>query len=85
MTSGELLRLLELVQRLKTETQILEIKAEEVSYPTGLYDTLYNFSNQDEGGIILFGVNEKDNFNEDCVMNKCCFLLHTYMQIYRIY
>lgn len=64
MTSVELQRLLEQVQRVKTETQTLEIKAAEVNYPTGLYDTLSSFSNQDEGGIILFGVNEKENFKE---------------------
>jgi len=64
MTSVELMDLLAQVQRQKTETQSLEIKAAAVSYPTGLYDTLSSFSNQDDGGIILFGVDEKKGFEE---------------------
>lgn len=30
--------------------------------PTRLYDTLSNFSNQDEGGVLLFGVDEQQDF-----------------------
>lgn len=64
MTSVELFELLHQVQQLKTETQTIEIKAAAVSYPTGLYDTLSSFSNQDDGGIILFGLDEKSGFAE---------------------
>ena len=42
----------------------MEIKAAESGCPRRLYDTLSSFSNQDDGGIIVFGVNEKDNYNE---------------------
>ena len=64
MTALELEELLFKVQRIKTETQTLEIKAAAISYPTGLYDTLSSFSNQDEGGTILFGVDERADFKE---------------------
>lgn len=64
MTSVELQRLLQQVQQQKTETPALEIKTAATSYPTGLYDTLSSFSNQDDGGIILFGVDEKNGFEE---------------------
>lgn len=64
MTSVELQDLLIQVQRLKTETQSLEMKTAAEGYPTGLYDTLSSFSNQDDGGIILFGVDEKNGFEE---------------------
>ena len=43
---------------------MLEIKAAEQGCPKRLYDTLSSFSNQDDGGIIVFGVDEKENYNE---------------------
>jgi ATP-dependent DNA helicase RecG len=64
MTDVELKELLNYVQRLKTETPTLEIKCAKKGTPEKLYDTLSSFSNQDDGGIILFGVDEKDNFTE---------------------
>lgn len=30
--------------------------------PTKLFNTLSSFSNQDEGGILIFGVDESDNY-----------------------
>lgn len=62
MTALELEALLDQVRQLHAETQILEIKAAVVGCPTRLYDTLSSFSNQDEGGTILFGVDEQDGF-----------------------
>lgn len=64
MTELEVYDLLEKVQKIKSETQTLEIKAAHLGYPTKLYDTLSAFSNQDEGGILLFGVDENHNFSE---------------------
>ena len=32
--------------------------------PKHLYDTLSSFSNQDEGGIIIFGIEEENDFSE---------------------
>ncbi len=58
----ELEDLLEQVQVLRAETQTLELKAAAQGCPTRLYDTLSSFSNQDEGGTILFGVDEQQGF-----------------------
>ena len=46
----------------KAESQTIEIKSAEHGCPTRLFDTLSPFSNQDDGGIIIFGIDEKDNF-----------------------
>ena len=50
------------VKVLKTETQTIELKSAAHGCPTRLFDTLSSFSNQDEGGIIIFGVDETDNY-----------------------
>lgn len=42
----------------------LEIKSAEQRCPKHLYDTLSSFSNQDDGGIIIFGGDEKQNYKE---------------------
>lgn len=64
MTTEELLEKLELIQKLKCETSTLEIKSAEKGCPKHLYDSLSSFSNQDDGGTIVFGVDEKQNFKE---------------------
>ena len=64
MTSEELFEKLELIQRLKCETPTIEIKSAEQGCPKHLYDSLSSFSNQDDGGIIIFGVDEKQNYRE---------------------
>lgn len=69
MTTDELLEKLELIQKLKCETPTLEIKSAEQGCPKHLYDTLSSFSNQDDGGIIIFGVDERENFKEVGVYN----------------
>ena len=46
----------------KTETQTLEIKAATLGCPTRLFDTLSAFSNQDSGGVIIFGIDESRNY-----------------------
>lgn len=50
------------IKTLKTETQTIELKSAVHGCPTRLFDTLSSFSNQDEGGIIIFGVDETDNY-----------------------
>ena len=62
MMPVELGNLIDHVQALKAETQTLELKAAAQGCPTRLYDTLSSFSNQDEGGTILFGVDEQEGF-----------------------
>ena len=64
MTNEELIEKLELIQKFKCETPTLEIKSAEQGCPKHLYDSLSSFSNQDDGGIIIFGVDEKQNFKE---------------------
>lgn len=62
MQAEELKRLVRDIKVLKAETQTVELKAAEYGCPTRLFDTLSSFSNQDEGGILIFGVDEKDNY-----------------------
>ena len=50
------------INELKTETQTIELKSAAQGCPTRLFDTLSSFSNQDEGGIIIFGIDEADNY-----------------------
>ena len=62
MQTEALIRLINDIQRKKTETQNIELKAAEHGCPTKLFDTLSSFSNQDDGGIIIFGIDEKDDY-----------------------
>lgn len=64
MQTLELKSLLKTVQRLKCETQNLEIKSAHQGCPQRLYDTPSSFSNQDDGGVILFGVDENADYAE---------------------
>jgi len=64
MTSEELFEKLDMIQKMRCETCSLEIKSAEKGCPKHLYDTLSSFSNQDNGGIIIFGVDEKQNYKE---------------------
>jgi len=58
----ELVELINRIQRVKAESQIIELKAAHKGCPKKLYDTLSAFSNQDSGGIIIFGLDEKENY-----------------------
>lgn len=64
MTANELKDLLEKIQSIKAETQNIEIKSAKYGCPSKIYDTLSSFSNQDEGGVIVFGVDENEDFAE---------------------
>ena len=64
MTTEELMDQLENIQKIKSETSTLELKSAEKGCPQHLYDSLSSFSNQDEGGIIIFGVDEKQDYKE---------------------
>ena len=63
MQSEELLELINQIQQRKTESQTTELKSAEKGCPTKLFDTLSAFSNQDSGGIIVFGIDEDRDFN----------------------
>ena len=62
MQQEEVIRLIEDLRRKKCELQDVEIKEASKGCPTKLYDTLSSFSNQDIGGIIVFGVSEIKDF-----------------------
>ena len=62
MLTEELLELVNTTVRQKTEGQTLEVKAAHEGCPKRLYDTLSSFSNQDSGGVLLFGLDEKQEF-----------------------
>lgn len=62
MLPEELIDLIRKTVSQKAETQTLELKAAHVDCPKRLYDTLSSFSNQDSGGIILFGIDETNSF-----------------------
>ena len=64
MTVEELMEKLKMIQKMKCETQTLELKSALQGCPKRLYDSLSSFSNQDEGGIIIFGIDEKQNYKE---------------------
>lgn len=62
MVESELKELLLKIQKRQCEEQTIEVKAAHFGCPERLYDTLSAFSNQDSGGIIVFGLDEKTNF-----------------------
>lgn len=64
MTSEALLDLIDAVVRARSEYQHVELKAARRGCPERFYDTLSSFSNRDDGGIIIFGVDEKENFDQ---------------------
>lgn len=73
MEELEILELVRKIQATKSETNTVEVKSSNKGFPK-IYDTLSSFSNQDEGGIILFGIDEMQSFKvvgvydaKDCI------------------
>ena len=64
MTSEKLLSLINEIVEAKAEYQHIELKAAKRGCPERLYDTLSSFSNRDDGGIIIFGIDENNNFEK---------------------
>ncbi|MGI6117570.1 MAG: ATP-binding protein [Bilifractor sp.] len=62
MLSSELIELANRVCKQKSEEQTIELKAAHNGTPKRLYDTLSSFSNQDSGGIIIFGIDEQQDY-----------------------
>ena len=60
--SNDLIDLAKSVCEQQAETQTLECKAAHIDCPKRLYDTLSSFSNQDSGGVLLFGIDETAGF-----------------------
>ena len=62
MQKEDLYNLVNRVQKYQSEMQTVEVKSANQGCPTKLYDSLSSFSNQDDGGVIIFGLDEKKDF-----------------------
>ena len=68
MTKKEVMGAIKYMQKYQTETDKIEAKTAEKGCPQKCYDTISAFANKD-GGIIIFGINENNNFKEQDVYN----------------
>lgn len=66
MTEKEVIDAIKYMQEYQTETDKLEAKTAEKGCPQKCYDTISAFANK-RGGIIIFGINEHNNFVEQDV------------------
>lgn len=62
MQVNELNDIINRIIKNKHETKNIELKAAQKDCPKKLYDTLSSFSNQDDGGIIIFGIDEDNGY-----------------------
>ena len=62
MLEEELIQLVRKIQQQRCEKQHIELKKAAGGAPTRLYSTLSSFSNQHNGGTIIFGVDEGQGF-----------------------
>ena len=62
MQMEDLIELAKRVQAQQAEAQTVEVKAAHRGCPSKLRDTLSSFSNQNSGGILLFGLDENEHF-----------------------
>lgn len=72
MQTKELINLIDNIVSLKTETNNIEFKKAKDGVPENLYDTFSSFSNT-SGGIIIFGVDEKNNYDICGITNPDIF------------
>lgn len=61
MRENDLIEIVNQITRTKSESNYYEVKSAKDGCPK-LFDTLSSFSNQSGGGIIVFGIDEKKNF-----------------------
>ena len=66
MNKQEVINLIEYMQKYQTETDKIEAKTAEIDWPKKCYDTISAFANK-YGGLIIFGINENNNFIEQDV------------------
>ena len=66
MTEKEIIDAIKYMQEYQTETDKIEAKTAEKGCPQKCYDTISAFANK-RGGIIIFGINEHNNFIEQDV------------------
>ena len=62
MVAQELCKLIHSIQVEGCEGQTTEVKAAHQGCPEKLYDTISAFSNQSSGGVLVFGLDEKNHF-----------------------
>lgn len=62
MTECELCDLVAKIKARKCEGQEVEVKKAFLDCPSALYDSLSSFSNQNSGGVIVFGLDEDEDF-----------------------
>lgn len=62
MLEIELVKLIEDIQLKKAESNYIEVKSAWNGCPK-IFDTLSSFSNQQNGGTIIFGIDENDDYN----------------------
>ena len=62
MLDQEFWALLRRIQARNCEEQTVEVKTAARGCPERLYDTFSAFSNQDDGGVLVFGLDERQNF-----------------------
>ncbi len=63
MLPSELVSLVDDIVHLRCESQHIELKRSQTEAPKRLYGTLSSFSNQKDGGIIVFGIHEHDAYS----------------------
>ena len=63
MLAGELVSIVEDIIKKRCEMQNVELKAAEKGCPQRLYDTLSSFANQQNGGTIIFGIEQENNYS----------------------
>ncbi len=62
MVETELQQFIKQIQARGCEEQTTEVKTAHLGCPEKLYDTISAFSNQDKGGILVFGLDERKGF-----------------------
>ena len=60
----ELRELIERIQSCGCEEQTTEVKTAHGGCPEKLYDTISSFSNQNSGGVFVFGLDEREHFRK---------------------
>ena len=66
MDKSEIVKTIEYLRKYRTETDRIEVKTANGGFPKKCYDTFSSFSNK-YGGIIIFGINEENNFSAEGV------------------
>ncbi len=69
LLTEDLIELINRICRQKAEEQTVELKTAHTDCPKKLYDTLSSFSNQDSGGVIIFGIDENAGYEVVGVYN----------------